>query len=763
VIAAVAVLLAGLAVIAAVLGVRALDAAQWRRSLVAFRLHLPANLTADDVVGWLGMVAASTHAPRWFILPLPPLGLEVIATRRGVAHYVLAPKGSQGKFLSSLRAGLPGARIEEDGDVLAPSLRFRVAGELTMTNRHRPLAFDRAEATSAALLASLQPLHEDEEVRVRWALTSAGTPSPVRTAAPSAMKRSWAGYLVEGEAPADAEAVRAERIKQRDPLLHVVMRVGVAAAKQERAYLLFSRTWSTLHGPNAPGVRLVRRWLPSSVVAQRVVQRALPLTRWPLLLNTRELSGLVAFPLEGLSLPGLAPGVARQLAPSPGIPGGGTVLAQSNYPGLRQLLAIRSSDRLKHLYLVGPTGVGKSTLIANMAVQDAAAGAGLALIDPKSDLVGDVMTRLPAERHEDVIVLDPSATHRPVGFNLLGGLRSEQDRELVVDHVVHIMSELWRDSWGPRTGDVLRNAVLSLTHTRPADGSVFTLAEIPELLTNPSFRRFVTGQPGVPDAVRPFWYAYEQMSPEAQLNIIGPVMNKLRAFTTRSSLRLMLGQSRGIDVADVLTKRRILLVPLSKGTLGTGTAQLVGALLVASLWQATLARARIPTERRRPAYIYLDEFQDVLRLPLDVADILAQARGLGVGLTLAHQHLGQLPESVKTAVLGTARTQVVFQLDYDDAKVFERRFAPLTADDLMGLAPYEVALRLSVQGQTLRPVTGVTLPLPEPTTNGQELATSSQERYGLPRADVETALKARLGSAAGPDSQLGRRRRRGEA
>ncbi len=591
---------------------------------------------------------------------------------------------------------------------------------------------------------------------MQWCFTSAGTPQPIHTASSKKEDRGWSSYLIEGTLPRDAEAVQAARLKQREPLLNVVGRVGVVAANRQRAYALFSRTWSTLHGLNAQGVRLVRRWLPSGLVAERMKAWTYPVVRWPLLLNTHELAGLLGLPLNGLSLPGLALGVARQLAPSPAIPRSGTVFAVSNYPGLQQPLALRQLDRLRHVYLVGPTGVGKSTLIANMAIQDAIAGHGLALIDPKSDLVEEVLARIPDSRRDDVIVLDPSATDQPVGFNLLGGLHNEQARELVVDHVVHIMSELWRTSWGPRTSDVLRSALLTLTHTTAADGSGFTLVEIPELLTNASFRRFVTGQPTVPASVRPFWYAYEQMSEQERANVIGPSQNKLRALTTRTPLRLMLGQSEGIAVADVFRKRRILLVPLSKGVLGTETAQLLGALLVASLWQATLSRARIPATQRRPAFIYLDEFQDVLRLPLDVADMLAQARGLGVGLTLAHQHLGQLPEAVKTAVLGTARTQISFQLDYDDARTLEKRFAPLTADDLMGLAAYEVALRLSVNGQTLKPVTGVTLPLPEQVAHHDALSAVSRERFGRPRADVEAMLRARL-EAPGSGGRYGRK------
>lgn len=187
--------------------------------------------------------------------------------------------------------------------------------------------------------------------------------------------------------------------------------------------------------------------------------------------------------------------------------------------------------------------------------RDIERGDGLILIDPKADLVADVLARVPDSRTADVIVLDPSATDFPVGFNVLQVGRSDHERELVVDHVVHAFSELWRSSWGPRTSDVLRACLLTLTQTQAADGSSFALTEVPELLLNPSFRRFVTAQATVPDSIRSFWSAYEQMSDAERAQVIGPSMNKIRSLTTRTALRLMLGQSTGVDLAIVFLRK----------------------------------------------------------------------------------------------------------------------------------------------------------------------------------------------------------------
>jgi len=207
----------------------------------------------------------------------------------------------------------------------------------------------------------------------------------------------------------------------------------------------------------------------------------------------------------------------------------------------------------------------------------------------------------------------------------------------------------------------------------------------------------------------------------------------------------MLGQSQGLDVDDVFTKRRILLVSLNKGAVGSETATLLGSLLVASLWSATLKRADLAPSARRPVWIYLDEFQDVLRIGGDIADALSQARALGLGFVLAHQYLGQLPASLQAAVTGTVRSSVVFQLDQEDAKALERRFLPsMTADDLMGLRAYEVALRLCIEGQVRSPFTGRTVALGEPVQDALALIQASRTRHGTARSKVEAALHARV-------------------
>jgi len=723
--AALAVSLGALAIFGLVMWVRWDDARVWRASLVAYRLTFPPSLTATEVMNWLIHVVASTHTTGLGIRLPSALGLELAADEQGITHTLLVPKSLTGSVLAGLRATLPAVRIEEVPVAELPLACL--AAEARLTNAHHPLAHERAELASQSILAALQPLGSGERIVLQWLLAGAGTPTMVQSG--------------NGQS---TEAVREYRAKQAEPLLQASVRLGVMASTPARTASLFGRVWGTLRSLNTPGAEVVRRKLPSAVVAARLKERRLPLGPFPLSLNTKELAGLLGLPLGG-QLPGLPRVTARQLPPAIHMPHTGSVLAMSTYPGMtNRPLALLASDRLRHTWVLGPTGVGKSTLLCNLIVQDMQAGRAVLALDPKGDLIADVLDRVPEARADDVIVMDPSNTARPIGLNVLDAGRGEDARELVVDYLVHLMASLWSSSWGPRTSDVMRMALLTLVSTKAADGSAFTLVELPELLLNPAFRRFVTNQRSVPDSVRSFWTAYEAMSDGERAQVIGPSLNKLRSFTSRTSLRLLLGQSRGIALRDIFTRRRIVLVSLAPGKLGSETAALLGALVMSGFWQATLQRITVSEDRRHPTFAYLDEFQTYLRLPLDLADVLAQARGLGVGITLGHQYLGQLGEAIKTAVLGTVRTQIVFQLQLTDARTMSAHFLPLMPDDLVGLAAHEVAIRPCVDGATLMPVTGHTLPLGPTTRDGAALAQASLTRYGTERAEVEATLQKRL-------------------
>lgn len=703
------------------------QARAWRRSLVAFEVRLPRNATADEVARWLATVR--TLVPRrrgWSLLPDAPVSVETTATVDGIRHVVVVSQRLRTDVVALCSAALPGARVIEAADYLTGDYGpcFAAATEMRIRGSGDLLATDRSDDANRHLLAALQPLQAEELVRVQWLLTGATAPRWIRRPGvdPGSVPKVW----------------------QAGPVMRAVCRVAVVSAGRRRARALQSRVLAALSGMDTPRTRIVRRWWPRFVAAARLNLRMFPRGRWPILATTHELAGLLGLAVGADALPGVSAEISRVLPPSPAMgrestADTGLVVAESNYPGTRTLLRLSVIDRLRHMWILGPTGTGKSTLLTNLIGQAIAHGDGLVLVDAGGDLVADVLDRIPEHRAGDVIVIDPTHNDHIVGINPLQAGPPEQ----AAGFTYHVLHAIWAGAWGPRTADIMRAALLTLTAATASNGQTFTLIDIPALLTNAGFRRYVTAQP-LPPQLRSFWRWYDSMPIPQQLNITGPVLNKLRTFTLSSALRGMLGQSRGVRFGDVLSDGRIVLVALKKGILGAETSSLIGSLVMASVWQSALERVNLPKELRRPVWLVADEFQDVVRLPLDLADMAAQARSLGLGLVLAHQYLAQLPAAVKTAVLGTVRSQIVFQLGRDDAGELAPAFAPLTATDLHTLGAFEVAARLCVNGATAPPVTGTTYPMPPVIIDGVALAAVSRRCYGLSVSDVDEQIMARI-------------------
>lgn len=697
-------------------------AVAWRRSLAAFELRIPHAVDAADVARWVGLVRSLVPARHWWsLLPRAPFCLETTATNDGIRHVVIVPAGRRTAVLSALTAAIPGARLIELPEYLTGERGpgFQAATEIRLRGGAELLGTDRADDTSRHLIASMQPLQPGEIVRLQWLMSGARAPRWVaRLDAESDMPGLW----------------------KTGPVLGVVARLAVGSPKgRARAKALHGRVWAALAGMNTHRTRLAARWWPRFAVAARMVLRVVPRGRWPITATADELSGLLALAVAADPLPGVPAEIARTLPPVPTMPKQGLVIGTSNYPSdAAKQLHVSTLDRLRHMWILGPTGTGKSTLLANIICQDIAHGSGLVLIDPGGDLAADVLDRIPDHRADDVIVIDPTHTDNLIGLNPLTAGPSEQ----ASGFTFHVLQSLWAATWGPRTADIARGCLLTLTATTAPDGAEFTLVDVAEILTNPGFRRYVTAQP-LPPHLMKFWHWYDRMPEPQQIGVTAPLLNKLRTFTMSSALRATLGQSVGVRFSEVIKDGRIVLVPLKKALLGDEAAALIGALVMATVWQAIQARIAIPKAERLPFWLVADEFQEVLRLPLALADMAARARSLGLGLILAHQYLDQLTDSVRAAVLGTVRSQIVFQVERDDAHTLAPRFEPLAATDLRRLGPYEIAARLCTGGATAAPVTGTTHPAPAPVRDGAALAAASRARHGQPLTAIDEQITAR--------------------
>lgn len=737
--------------VVAVIGLRAAEAATRRRSLVAFKLRFPRQTEGEGVeallTGWSG-----TLPPWWrrFFSGAPFLVCEVRADRNGITHQLLVPEAWEHLLVSLLGAHLPSVRYERV-EVVPSSAG--IAAEYRLSTSQRPLTVDAA-ALSARLLSSLHPLRDGEVVSIQYILAPALPVAPARVEG----KQEGSTWLTtDNGVVATTEEAAALRKKHGTALLLGVGRIGVVSDDARRARSVLRHVEAAWHGVRAPGVLLRRRLLPQGLVAWWLRERRVPLVAWPGgIINVAEAAGLIGWPIGIEALPGLELGGCR-LLPVPGaVPREGAVVGIGTFPGTQRPVALDTRARTHHTLVIGPTGVGKSVLLGHLSLAGLAErGQVVVVVDPKDGgLIDAICERLPEHRLDEVIVFDPT-DERPVGFDPLRS--TPATRELVVDRVVSIMAAVWKSAWGPRSSDLIRHALLTLTQV-PG----MTLCEAPALLApDPGFRRRLLAQINDPSGVAPFWAWFNSLSAAEVANITAAPLNKLRAFTTRTAVRHTLGQANpAIDFDRLLADGGVLLVRLPDGLLGAETAGLLAALVTAQLWQAVSARAAVPLSERRPALVVIDELQSVLRLPVNtVESMLAMARGYGVGAVLAAQAMYQLGTELRHAALANTRTKVVFACDREDAALFAREFGSgLTPEDLMGLDAYEAVTAVYAQGRTQPPATVRTQPPGEPLRTALVVKEHSRSRFGADRTEIEAAIRARLGMG-GKDDTIGRSRR----
>lgn len=457
---------------------------------------------------------------------------------------------------------------------------------------------------------------------------------------------------------------------------------------------------------------------------------------FPLRLSVKELANFLLLPAGEEELPG-TPGLHPKLTLPPGWYRKPTnqktdrSFAVSMDMASPKRLSISPGDSLEHLHLIGPTGSGKSTTMLHLILADIAAGRSVLVLDPKADLVTDILMRVPEERAGDVVIIDPSDPC-PCGFNPLA-FKSYGNPSLIADAVLSVLKEIFSDSWGIYTQDVLTASLLTLVKIENA-----TLLWLLPLLTDESFRRRITGKVKDRMALRPFWEQFEALRDTEKKQQISPVLNKLRQLTLRPRLRNVLGQAKPrFSLTDLFYKRKIVLIPLNKGLTGGESARLLGSLIVGLTWTLALSRAGIPAEKRHIVELYIDELQDYLALPTDLSDALAQARGLGVGLTLAHQYRDQLPVSIRSGIDANARNKIVFGLNSRDAKDMAAMAPELAAEDFMALPRYQVYTSFQSGGRNTGWIQGKTLPPPPALRDAADLKARSQAAYGIPAEQIE--------------------------
>src|ERR1700682_1112191 len=519
--------------------------------------------------------------------------------------------------------------------------------------------------------------------------------------------------------------------KAREPGYRTELRLRVSAASKPDAKAIMqtlTSSYRSLEGSN--GLRPHRVFRPRAF-DRDLSQRRQPSGQGPVLV-AEELARLFHLPALGIAMDE----AATRVAPAHTVPLSGKTLCFADAVG-NAPITISQADCRQHIHVLGPTGRGKSTLLMNR---------GVGLIAPKGDLVRALLERIPDEASSRLVLIDPTHRDYPIGLNVLD-CADPDEREVVCDAIVTIFRKTYERFWGPRTDDILRASILTLLRKPGA-----TLCEVPLLLLDPMVRQRLTAKAKVQDPVglKPFWDEYERLAEGQRLQLTGPVLNKLRTFLLRPTMRNVLGQSNStIQMSELLDSNAIVLVSLAKGLLGEETSRLLGSFIRGRLWQAAMHRADRPEPQRPDFNLYLDEFHNYLYLPQSLDEVLAEARGYRLSLTLANQHLAQLSPATREALAANARTRVVFQCGQDDAHYLAREFKPaLSRLSLQSLQRFQVAVRLCVDGRSERGFTAVTAESPPSLgeAHATRLAQTSLRRYGRPRAEVEAAIVRRLRS-----------------
>jgi len=415
-----------------------------------------------------------------------------------------------------------------------------------------------------------------------------------------------------------------------------------------------------------------------------------------------------------------------------------TYFAKTNFRNSEVKFGIKVDDRRRHMYFIGKTGMGKSTVLENMIIQDIRSGKGVCVIDPHGDLVEKVIDFIPNSRVNDVIYFNPSDLDHPIAFNVLEHV-DESERHLVVSGLIGVFKKIWADSWGPRLEYVLHHTISALLEY---PGS--TLLGIMRMLVDKPFRKKVIDQLSDP-VVKSFWVdEYSKYPDRFQAEAIAPIQNKVGRFLSSALIRNILGQTKSsFNMREIMDGQKILLINLSKGRVGEDNSALLGAMMITKIQLAAMSRVNISENERKDFYLYVDEFQNFATESF--AGILSEARKYRLNLILAHQYIEQIDEAVAAAVFGNVGTIIAFRVGAADAEFLEKEFYPtFTQFDLVNLAKYQTYLKLMIDGVASEGFSANTLPPIDEEFSNPEIKDKvirvSRERYASPRSVIEEKI-----------------------
>jgi len=588
----------------------------------------------------------------------------------------------------------------------------------------------------ASLLAFLSKSQLGDLVHIQYALSDDGE---------WWKQRGWRQISGKSSDDASANYHRQKSLIQEkldNKALRVSIKIAVASDTKERSELMLetlAATYNSISKSEGNSLILRRHYIMPEYFLRQMMVRV---RSWwgKMHLSLTELATLYHLPNKQLEvIPNIAwgknllgeppenlPIVTRDSPPE--IKDNTNVFAQTTYKNQLVKYGLKRTDRRRHMYVIGKTGTGKSTLLANMAINDLKNNEGLCVIDPHGDLVETLLNYIPAHRINDVIYFDPADPERTVQINLFEG-ENLVHRELIASGIISIFHKLYEYSWGPRLEYILRNALLTLLKS---DGA--RLSDILELLTNRKFRDKYVEKLDDP-ILRSFWVdEFNKMQERLRTESIARILNKVGQFVSSPLIRNVVNaQKSSFSVEEIMAQGKILLVNLSQGKLGEDNATLLGAMMITKIQLAAMGRVHSAEESRRDFFLYVDEFQNFATEAF--IKILSEARKYRLNLTLANQYIAQIPEEVQKAIFGNCGSMASFVMGAEDAALFTKEYGEhYTSEELVSLERYQIINKLSIDNLVSLPFPAFTLPLAKSSNlNREKVIRVSRERYSKKR------------------------------
>lgn len=701
---------------------------------------------------------------------------EIVAKNNEILFYVGVPKNLKSFFEKQINGLYPAASVEENKDfkIFAPDMQTACGGLNLSRNYVYPIkTYKNLESDPLnGITNALSKLSHNERATIQilvrpnsgnWRFNTSRTAREIQEGKFSS--DGGAGHFIgsffnlifdslHGKSsqemgksenirltPHQEELLKALQAKSSKVGLDAQIRAVVVAPEEQDAKIHLQNimhSFSQFTAPEWNGFDEIKIYSRKQFLISFILRE---FTKPYSILNTEELATIFHFPNQFTETPNIKWLMSKFMAPPTNLPLEGTVLGESVYRGESKLVRIKNEDRRRHLFMIGKTGVGKTTLFENMIQQDIEEGKGVCFIDPLGDAIEHILHYIPKERAEDVILFDPSDTQRPMGLNLLEWEKPEE-RDFLVAEWLEIFYKLFDPQKtgivGPQFEHWGRNA--SLTVMSQPDGG--TLIEIPRLFTDDAFREKVV--PYVTDpVVESFWS--QQLAKTADFHkseMYNYFTSKFGRFMTNDLIRNIIGQKKSaFNLREIMDQGKILLVNLSKGKIGEMNSYLLGMVLISKIQIAAFSRADIPEDQRKDFYLYVDEFQNFTTDTFKT--ILSEARKYHLSLNITNQYIAQLTEPVRDAVIGNAGSLIVYRIGAADAEFMAKEFPGISESDMVNLDKYTTYIKLLIDLTPSRPFSmrGIK---PEP-KKGQDIAEAvrqlSRLKYGRDRLEVEEEIR----------------------